>query len=899
MKKLLALVLALVMSMSLVTISNAAFADADKIEHDEAVEVMNALGVINGMPDGSFAPAGNVTRAEMAKMISLVMLGNIDAAAFIGTTTDLTDINGHWAEGFIKYCYSQGVISGRGNGIFDPNANVTAVEAAKMLLVAIGYNASVQGYVGNDWQINIIRDAQISKFFDELSVTSGKVLTRDEAAQMIYNAINAKTITKSSSVDRLTGKVTDIYDANGDPLLKKTFDCNRATLTLTGDNKINTSLKDGELMLTGTYYNADGRTQTSGTPTITYALDGANEWVGEKVEVLWKDNTTKGTKNTLDKYDTVYGVYNNGETEVVIATSNDIKSATDYTTAGKIKVNGVEYEVATPASTSTVLVKRDFGALSNVTPATADAAGAKAAFSGLSNQNGDSVKFILNDNGKVEMAYVVTAKLGTVTAVSKDKVTISGLGSIKIADNDVYAGVAKDDVVTYTKLYNATLADAFVTVAKAETVSGKVTGYKSATAATTEKVTMGGTTYSVYNKLAMPTTVGGESGTAYFATGDIDETFTLYLVNGYVAAAVQTSETANNYSVVIDSTGIYKSNVNPLKIAVLGADGVKTTLTVSDKSGVTPPAKGDIITYTGSADNAKVTVKAAFASLQSGANDGSGDPTKGYDADSKAFNGIATTADAVLFKNTSASGATTPAAAHEWKAYRLRDMKDFGIGAGKSYNYTTNSDGKVVAVYIGNDVTTNNKTSAVTLGIVSAVNGTVKIGDDFYKQYLVANNKQTYTVNITEGNGTLTKGNVVAFAPTADDKYDNASAFTVLSGSANVSATYRIDGDTYLVSTVLVKEYEAKDNTLSFYTAEGTPDGDSAYTNPTGLTAKGIKDNALIVYVDVDKNAAGDEIGITAYNAQTGYANALILVNTDGVISHIVVETSGEGNIWG
>ena len=66
MKKLLALVLALVMSMSLVTISNAAFSDADKIDHTEAVDMMNALGVINGMPDGSFTPAGNVTRAEMA-----------------------------------------------------------------------------------------------------------------------------------------------------------------------------------------------------------------------------------------------------------------------------------------------------------------------------------------------------------------------------------------------------------------------------------------------------------------------------------------------------------------------------------------------------------------------------------------------------------------------------------------------------------------------------------------------------------------------------------------------------------------------------------------------------------------------------------------------------------------
>ena len=114
MKKLLALVLALVMSMSLVTISNAAFSDADKISHDEAVDVLNTLGVINGMPDGSFAPDGNVTRAEMAKMISIIMLGDVDASAFVGTATGLTDIKGHWAEGYIQYCYSQGIIAGKG-----------------------------------------------------------------------------------------------------------------------------------------------------------------------------------------------------------------------------------------------------------------------------------------------------------------------------------------------------------------------------------------------------------------------------------------------------------------------------------------------------------------------------------------------------------------------------------------------------------------------------------------------------------------------------------------------------------------------------------------------------------------------------------------------------------------
>ena len=65
MKKLLALVLALVMSMSLVTISNAAdFADAKDIDNKEAVEVMNAIGVLIGDENGKFNPDANLTRSS-------------------------------------------------------------------------------------------------------------------------------------------------------------------------------------------------------------------------------------------------------------------------------------------------------------------------------------------------------------------------------------------------------------------------------------------------------------------------------------------------------------------------------------------------------------------------------------------------------------------------------------------------------------------------------------------------------------------------------------------------------------------------------------------------------------------------------------------------------------------
>ena len=459
MKKLLALVLALVMSMSLVTISNAAFSDADKIDHKEAVEVMNALGVINGMPDGSFAPAGNVTRAEMAKMITIIMLGDIDAAAFKGTATDLTDINGHWAEGYIKYCYSQGVIAGRGDGTFAPNANVTAVEAAKMLLVAIGYNATVQGYVGSQWSINIIRDAQLSKLFADLSVTSTKVLTRDEAAQMIYNAVDADLIEKTPSLNINTGSITYSYKANdnGKDLLSETFKVKSAKGYLTDasyDSNKKTFTYEVTTAITG------GSAVTITTPaTAANTADALksstdySELFGRTVKVLWSV-AKDGTKN-------VYGIYASDAS--VAATVGELELGT-ATADKKVKLAGTEYKLdAAEGSTDVYLFNGS---------AIADAG---YNLNAITADNASSLTLVdSNDNGKYDYAIVVPATVAKVTYVGTKSVTAGGVYTFE--DNNIYTGVAKNDYAKIVAAANSVYGKAVLT--KVDSVEGKVTALK-------------------------------------------------------------------------------------------------------------------------------------------------------------------------------------------------------------------------------------------------------------------------------------------------------------------------------------------------------------------------------------------------------------------------------------
>ena len=200
-KRALSLALAAIMLIGMMVVSASAagfddFSDKDEIVNKDAVSMLTILGVINGKEDGSFFdPAGNVTRAEMAKMIATVLNQGADVdGLYVGMNTGLTDVKGHWAESYINYCYSLGIIAGRGNGKFDPSATVTALEAAKMLLVAVGYDPAIEGFEGADWAINVSVRADEQGIFEGFTKDLSAPLNRDDAALLIYNALDVEMI---------------------------------------------------------------------------------------------------------------------------------------------------------------------------------------------------------------------------------------------------------------------------------------------------------------------------------------------------------------------------------------------------------------------------------------------------------------------------------------------------------------------------------------------------------------------------------------------------------------------------------------------------------------------------------------------------------------------------------
>ena len=165
MKKLLALVLALVMTLSLAVVgSNAAFKDADKVNetYAEAVDVLAGMKVFQGYTDGSFQPTGDITRAEVAAIVYRLYTGDVTdkQASLYATYNKFSDMDGAaWAKGYIGYCANAGLIKGYDDKTFGPADKVTGYQALAMILRAVGYDKNDE-FTGAQWQLRVASTAQ-------------------------------------------------------------------------------------------------------------------------------------------------------------------------------------------------------------------------------------------------------------------------------------------------------------------------------------------------------------------------------------------------------------------------------------------------------------------------------------------------------------------------------------------------------------------------------------------------------------------------------------------------------------------------------------------------------------------------------------------------------------------
>lgn len=207
-KKVLALVLALATLLSFATVAGAKvdtteiYADAKDVKYVEAVDVLTAIGVLNGK-GASFKPNDTLKRSEAAKIIAMFDNGDTDISKLYNPANTFVDVaKDYWAVSYIAYCANQGIISGVGNNKYAPESRLTGIQFLKMVLVTLGYDAKEEGLVGTSWKVNVLKLARAAGLTDVLGkkYDYDKELTRDAAAQIMLNALNAKTVSYGQEI---------------------------------------------------------------------------------------------------------------------------------------------------------------------------------------------------------------------------------------------------------------------------------------------------------------------------------------------------------------------------------------------------------------------------------------------------------------------------------------------------------------------------------------------------------------------------------------------------------------------------------------------------------------------------------------------------------------------------
>ena len=193
--------------------AGAAFTDQSDIKVDSRViDTLVEKNVIRGYENGSFQPNETVSRAEMAKMIYVLRTnGGTDATTYaVKMSTDFNDVNNHWASGYIKYCYAYGIVAGKSSTVFAPDAPVTTVEAAKMLLVYSGVDAAQSGLTGAQWKANTMKLADQDGLLKGVEADIDAPLPRQYAAQIVIRGLALDTESKSVMVDGEAVRLTPL-----------------------------------------------------------------------------------------------------------------------------------------------------------------------------------------------------------------------------------------------------------------------------------------------------------------------------------------------------------------------------------------------------------------------------------------------------------------------------------------------------------------------------------------------------------------------------------------------------------------------------------------------------------------------------------------------------------------
>ena len=895
--------------------AGAAFSDQSKIKNTEAVDMCTALNIIGGYPDGTFKPEGNITRAEVTKMICVALNGGEEPAVSTNATPTFNDVRGNanaaWAEGYIESCATQGIVSGVGGGKFAPNGNVTGAQLAKMLLVALGYKADIQNFTGNAWATNVnVLATQKGLYKDLEKLDVSAALTRDNAAQMIWNALQAKEVTYEytlvSENGQLTSKIT-VKDDKKTLLEDKynTVDTDKTTGILTGIS-YNTNKEE----YTYTIQDLDSRHALTNPRNYTTKQD-FTELLGHNVTIVVENNSAKD----------VYGAYAKDSVVLVSGLMGDI-GYDDYAKDKTIEVNDVDYDVDAQVTAVEYSAVNHRYVESRI--ADLDAVKAQAPFYNFSAIDWD-------DDNDIDLIIVYPVAFGKITYVGSDytrvavvtdtkdnynlstpATTSTSYDTKKAEDYTLYSGAAKDD---YAMISADTSLKTRGTITKVEKQTGKVTSTSKDTAV------IGGTSYDITYQTALK--------------NSRNETVDYRVVNGYVVWSDSSATVdVSDYVLVTGITGSTASS-GYYKADLLFTDG--TTATADIKS-VTVKNTGDdstehpTVTY--SKDSNQIPGKAKAGTLWS------------YEVSSGRYELTAlpdtnTTVGAEGFDLWLNDGATTTNGAN-WSAAKKASDADAKVKFGSQTSDPSAKFAKDAVVFVKDDDDYSVKTGAdlakVTgnatvfyAGAEENDNGYNYVTFAFISTSSISSTDTIYgfvTSDITiskDSDGTYYSfgawnGTENVTLTTVDVKSNDFTATNlgtetnIESGTANLQKQaivgYKLDADGKVTDLTVYGTGEANTVTTGLVGALTAFDGDDLTVNGTAYTTD--KDDTTILYIDrdgkkgetsgsyskadeVDANATTQPTHFVTIDGKKYYANVLVYrTAASGDLDLVVVDVNND-----
>ena len=384
MKKLLAMVLALVMTLSLAVSANAAFKDVKDINetYAESAEVLANLGVFKGYEDGSFNPKGDITRAEVAAIVYRIYTGDVKdvQAKNYETYNKFADMAGAgWAKGYIGYCANAAFIKGYPDGNFKPAGKVTGYEALAMILRAVGYDKNNE-FTGADWALHVAQIAQKNGILDNVKgVDLNAPATREVVAELLFQSINVPMVSYTAAFG---------YQKVGLSTADNKFFTANKTI---GSEVFGLAKVSGEISKVS-YIDKTTEFTVKSDKTQVTGVDAGFENIGYEGYV-W---TVPGAKKTIAAVSTVY------------VTGESLGNSTNGTAYGKLTNEKDDAYIADTAATvyyNGMLVKS-----SDVTK-----------YTNLVGNVGVKVDFIDNDhNGKTDVVVITDYNVAEVAGIVKD-----------------------------------------------------------------------------------------------------------------------------------------------------------------------------------------------------------------------------------------------------------------------------------------------------------------------------------------------------------------------------------------------------------------------------------------------------------------------------------------------